>query len=170
MSEPATTAFDLPEADLDDSDRAVLQHVTEFGWHVVLIPEDNEGPGFAFTVGLFHTFGHPELIVVGLGPIEPECLSQIVLNDLGVRIDEGERFADGDQVSGTLEGYDVRFEAVAEANYPEFVGTARWFYRQNLFPLLQVLWPDKRKRFPGDPKCPKGMLKLQPRLKEPQTP
>jgi len=118
MSDPAKTAFDLPEKDLDGSDRVVLRQVTEFGWHVVLIPEHEKGPGFAFTDGLFHTYGHPEQIV-------------------------------------------------AEANYAEFVDSAMWFYRRNAFPLLQVLWPDKRKRFPGDPSCPKGMLKHQPRLKEP---
>jgi len=36
--------------------------------------------------------------------------------------------------------------------YREFLGTALWFYRSigRDFPVLQIVWPDKRGRFPWD--------------------
>lgn len=50
----------------DEHERKALADVQQHGWHVLKVMEDNEGPAFAYTVGLYHSFGHPELIVVGL--------------------------------------------------------------------------------------------------------
>ncbi|WP_264201768.1 DUF4262 domain-containing protein [Streptomyces antimicrobicus] len=42
-------------------DQTVIEHVQQHGWHVVMVPEDEIGPGFAYTIGLAHTHGAPEL-------------------------------------------------------------------------------------------------------------
>ena len=59
----------LNDPGLDDNDRKLLQDVAEVGWHVVLIAEEAGTPGWAFSVGLYHTFRHPEVVVFGL-PLE----------------------------------------------------------------------------------------------------
>jgi len=51
---------------LDEGDKQLLSDVQTYGWHVLIIEEDDEGPGYGFSVGLFHTFGHPEVVVFGL--------------------------------------------------------------------------------------------------------
>ncbi|MEV4872222.1 DUF4262 domain-containing protein [Streptomyces syringium] len=46
--------------DRDEADRADLaisEDVQQHGWHVVMVPEDETGPGFAHTIGLAHTHG-----------------------------------------------------------------------------------------------------------------
>ena len=47
-------------------DAQMRSDIETYGWHVIKVLEDDEGPGFAFTIGLFKRFGHPELIVFGL--------------------------------------------------------------------------------------------------------
>ena len=111
-----------------------------------MIPEDDEGPSFAYSIGLFRSFGHPEIIVFGLGL----DLMHRMINLIGEEVRRGRRFADGESASGILEGYDVRFLHVAHRHYPEHFGYARWFYKGDDFPALQCLWPDKQGRFPSD--------------------
>jgi hypothetical protein len=50
------------------------------------------------------------------------------------------------------------------ASYREHVGYARWFYRGDEFPLLQLVWPDKAGRFPGEPGANPALARQQPLL------
>ncbi|WP_367826613.1 DUF4262 domain-containing protein [Streptomyces sp. LMG1-1-1.1] len=36
-------------------DLTVIEHVQQHGWHVVMVPEGEIGPGFAYTIGLTHS-------------------------------------------------------------------------------------------------------------------
>lgn len=72
---------DLPEP-ADDGDRKLLSDIHEFGWHVVNVPGDERAPAWCFTVGLQHSYGHPELVIVGL----PLDTGHAVLNIAGETI------------------------------------------------------------------------------------
>jgi hypothetical protein len=122
--------------------------------------EDDEGPAFAYSIGLFKSFGHPEVIVFGLDV----DLMHRMINLIGEEVRQGRRFADGDSASGILEGYDVRFLNVASRHYYEHFGYARWFYNGDDFPVLQCHWPDKKGRFPTDPGFAKALRSRQPLL------
>ncbi len=50
----------------DDSERKVLEDIESFGWHCVHVMAEGDLVEYAFTVGLFHSFKHPDLIVFGL--------------------------------------------------------------------------------------------------------
>ncbi|WP_428985179.1 DUF4262 domain-containing protein [Streptomyces hundungensis] len=50
----------------DQMDLTINSNVQQHGWHVVMVPEDGVGPGFAYTIGLAHTHGGPELAMFGL--------------------------------------------------------------------------------------------------------
>jgi hypothetical protein len=50
----------------DQSEQKVLDDIETFGWHCVHIMAEGEFPEYSFTVGLFHTYEHPELIIFGL--------------------------------------------------------------------------------------------------------
>ena len=55
----------LPEPE-DAFDAKLVGDVREYGWHCVLVGAEGEAdPPFAYTVGLTHTYGHPELVLVG---------------------------------------------------------------------------------------------------------
>src|SRR5262249_43595444 len=97
----------------DDHDRKLLADVKEYGWHVIAVLEDEEGPAFAYSIGLFHTFDHPEVIVFGL---DVRLMQQIV-NGIGVQIKSGERFEHLDEAGDVLEGYNVLFRRVEKEHY-----------------------------------------------------
>ena len=39
----------------DDDERRVIEDVQQYGWHIVGVEDDQEGPGFAYSIGLYHT-------------------------------------------------------------------------------------------------------------------
>lgn len=157
--EPWQRSPTVPE---EDRDTKLISDIEEVGWHVVMIPEDDDGPASAYSIGLFQTFGHPEIIIFGLDL----GLMHQMINLIGEEVRQGRQFADGESASGILEGYDVRFLQVARRHYQEHFGYARWFYKGDDFPALQCLWPDKHGRFPTDAVYPEPLRARQPLLLE----
>ncbi|MBC7933684.1 MAG: DUF4262 domain-containing protein [Rubrivivax sp.] len=51
---------------MDASDKKLLSDIKTYGWHILKITPDEESPGFAFSVGLFHSYSHPEIVMFGL--------------------------------------------------------------------------------------------------------
>ncbi len=143
------TGRPLPEPD-DDQDRAILGHIAEFGWSVIGIEEDDEGPSYSFSVGLYHTLGAPELLIVGQKP----QTAQGLINHAGELLRNGQRFADGERRDGILGGYPAVFAAVDPRYYREYLGYATWLYRGCDFPVLQIVWPDRDGRFSWDADYP----------------
>ncbi|MDI3284539.1 DUF4262 domain-containing protein [Polyangium sp. 15x6] len=137
----------------DEGDRRLLHDVQTHGWHIIHVGtregEESTGPGWSYSIGLFHTFGNAELIVVGL----PCSTAESIINDLGSRIRAGQRFGHGMRDPDVLENHDVRFVAMRTEEYRAHLGYAIWFYRGVEFPVLQVVWPDRAGRFPWDPDC-----------------
>jgi hypothetical protein len=120
--------------DLDAGDRKLLADVRSVGFHVLKVPADDEGPAFAFTVGLHHRFGHPELVVVGLDL----DTAHSALNRLGKTIADG-NYPDLD---GVLEGTHCELrEPMLPDVRKDLLGYARWFYRSDDFPVRQLFWP-----------------------------
>jgi hypothetical protein len=144
----------------EDRERKLVSDIEEVGWHVIIIPEEEEGPSFAYRIGLFRTFGHPEIIIFGL---DLDVMHQII-NLIGEEVRQGRRFADDQAASGILEGYNVRFLNVVRRHYPEYFGYAHWYYKGDDFPALQCLWPDKQGRFPTDSDFAEPLRARQPLL------
>lgn len=51
---------------------------------------------------------------------------------------------------GLLEKVGCEFRAVDPKWLPRLMGWAKWFYQGSEFPILQVVYPDLKNRFPGD--------------------
>lgn len=151
---------DWPTA-TDPYEETVLRNVREGGWHVVLVPDDDEGPGFAFTVGLQRNYNHPELIMAGLSLAS----SHLILNEAGAQVRAGQRFFSGQRLSGLLENGDCLISAVHPGHHREYLGTACWFSGgcANV-QALQILWPDRTGLFPGDAGFAAALADRQPRL------
>jgi len=152
----------LVDADLDDSDRKLLSDIDRVGWHVVMIPEEDGTPGWSFSVGLFKSFNHPEVVVFGL-PLE---LSEQVINGIGADIQKGKTFESGQEYPEILDGVLCTFRPVVRRWYRPFLGYAGWYYRGPEFPVLQCIWPDKQQHYPWHPKFKKAWLGAQPLLFE----
>jgi Domain of unknown function (DUF4262) len=149
-----------PPAARDDEDRKLLADIDQYGWHVIGIEEDDEGPGFAYSVGLYRTFGHPEIMVVGLAI---DVMFGMV-NQIGELVRGGKRFEQLDESGDVLDGFNVAFRQVEAVHYVQYVGYAMWFYGGDSFPILQMVWPDSRHCYPWHPHYPAALAGRQPVL------
>jgi hypothetical protein len=137
--------------------KRIYDDVATFGWHVVAISPDAQSPEFAFTIGLFRTFAHPEMVVFGL----PMKVAHGVLTTCVQRIKEGLRFEAGQVRDDILNNHRATFLDVATRFYPEYLGSAIGFYDGLDFPVLQLVWPDKNDQFPWDPACDPAFIGTQ---------
>jgi hypothetical protein len=142
----------------DESDRKVLNDVSAVGCDVVGVLAHAHGPAFSYSIGLFHQYQHPEILIVGLG----HSLMHALINGVRDEIQAGARFVPGVRCPGIIADFDCEFRTVHPARYPELVGYARWFYRGDDFPLIQCVWPDRQGRFPWDPDVDPGFVSQEP--------
>lgn len=148
-------AVTLPEPD-DDNDRWLLQQIAHPGWAVIGIAADDSGPGYSFSVGLYHTLGQPEVMVMGLNT----TTAMHLINDVGERMRAGARFAAGER-STELASFPTAFVGMDRRYYREYLGYAGWLYRKVDFPVLQLVWPDKSGIFPWEPRYDTRFFTLQ---------
>jgi hypothetical protein len=144
-------------SDMNAGDKKVLSDVKEYGWHVLSVFEDDEGPGFSYTIGLFHTFKHPEVLMMGL---DTDFMSGI-LNNIGDDIRNGKRYEAGREYPEIVENYKCSFQRINERFYGEYLGTAVRFYKGKAFPALQCIYPDMSGRYPWDEGVNSALLEMQ---------
>jgi hypothetical protein len=76
---------------VDDGDRKLLADVKQVGWHVIKVAGDDEGPAFAYSIGLFHSFQHPEIVTFGLDVTDMHRM----INAIGEAVRGNGTFTDG---------------------------------------------------------------------------
>ena len=146
----------------DKQEQKLIADIERYGWHVIKVLEDEKGPGFAYSIGLFHRYAHPEILVIGL---RLDSMHGII-NGIGEQIKTGERFVDGTEYSDILRGYDCAFRNVDRKFYKDYLGCALGFYEDGNFPVLQCVWPDKQSKFPWDDGFHETLALRQPVLDE----
>ena len=148
---PAKTGF------TNESEEATLRHIESRGWSVIGIPEDNEGPSFSYTIGLYKSFGHPELFLCGL----PHEVAISFLNDAGELIRTGRKYSAGERTHELAESLPMTFCEFPGGAYSEYLGWALWYY-EAAFPVLQLVWPDATGAFPWEQAASPSARALQP--------
>jgi hypothetical protein len=138
----------LPELDPVMADRLgpVLANVERYGSHVQMVVGDPLHPPWTYTIGLWTSFGHPELAMFGIDGNQ----ATLLLHLMAERVLKGERFEAGTSHGGVLDEHPVRLAVVRPEWYAPYFGMAIDWYMEE-FPILQVLLPDRRGRFPEDP-------------------
>ena len=139
--------FRYREAD-EPSEEKIIADVKRHGWHIVGVPDDDAGPGFAFTVGLYLRTLQPEILIMGIS-FEPSGRILNAIRDYlmaGVEIEIERRYAD------FVHGREVIFRRIASRHYREYLGCAIWFYKHHApdFTAMQCIWPDLDGRFPHE--------------------
>jgi hypothetical protein len=147
----------------EEADEILLRNVRKHGCHILSIPGDERGPGYAFSIGLFANDCHAELIVFGLHRDDEAG----VINDVRDRVAAGRSYAAGDVCDDLLIDRRVCFVAVPLQAYAEYLGTAIWFYAKSPrpFPCLQIVWADREGRFPWEAGCDEHVKRRQPVLR-----
>lgn len=141
------------------SERKIVRNIENLGWSLMGVLDE---PPYLYTVGLEHSFEHPELIVLGM----PTTLAAGLLNELGNKIAQGWHFREGDFCPGEAVhcSCPLLFGEVSQEAQSDYLLYAHWFYHGNDFRTLQVLWPDRHNRFPGDPCFSEELVEQQPLL------
>lgn len=162
-----------PDDSYDEQDRRVIETVLKHGWQVIMVAEgagcddprhddhaeaeDDGTPPFAYTIGLQHRWGHPELLMSGLDP----HLMHRCIDGIARRIRDGLRLTPGDTLEGVLAGVPVAVEEVTDSGLAETVIWAGWFHRRRP-EALAIVWPDRRGVFAWQPGGPVPLDDLQP--------
>jgi len=128
---------------MDEDEAQTLADIDRYGWCVLKVSND-QGPDFAYSVGMFRTLGHPEILMFGM----PLDLMHRLINDVGDHVRAGARYTAGQVSDAFLEGYDVTFRAVPTFQYEGHLGWANWLYGGTDYPVLQMVYPDRDHRWP----------------------
>jgi hypothetical protein len=182
------TALDAPREGLSPAHLQILSDIEQYGFHIMhveraLAAEHNHRlsqadeewgqrwssvPDWSYTIGLYQSYGHPEIVVFTLDEkIVPELFW-----DLARGIQEGRIFESGTIYGDALprfEGQRCAFERVSAAWAPNLFGFASWFYQYSDFPVLQYLWPDRHGHFAWDPGAAEYLRDAQRALSTPPT-
>jgi hypothetical protein len=145
---------------MDEPDEKLMENVRRYGWQATHILGEGDAPPYSFSIGLYRTFRHPEILVMGLA----DEVAQAVINNMGSDIKDGSRFEANGFYSGILENHDCTFRDVPIQAYADYVGWAIWYYQGDDFPLVQCIWPSKEGFYPWQPEFPDEFQRLQPVL------
>ncbi|MEH6304262.1 DUF4262 domain-containing protein [Olivibacter sp. CPCC 100613] len=132
----------------------------ETGWYVVMIEGTAYQPSFAYTIGLWRNFGHPELIAFGL----PLKTMHLILNDIGQLVKRGEKMQVNKSYQDFLQDYLTTFITVEPRNMKDYFGAAIEYYDSFEIRAIQFIWPDKNHHFPWEQGFEPSYKYLQPLL------
>lgn len=130
----------------NEADRKLLANVATHGWHVLGVFADENSPGFTYSIGMYHTLGHPEILIMGLKP----TIAHPLINNMGDAIRLGRVYSPGSAYEDIAQGFPLAFVSLDRKYYRKYLGYALWFYQSFDFPVLQCVWPDKAGKFPWD--------------------
>jgi Domain of unknown function (DUF4262) len=157
-----TRNFVWPEL-ADFSEERVASDVRQYGCHIIQVLAESGEPPFSYSIGLFLNFAHPEIVVFGL----PAAEGAQMINNVRDLVAEGRIFREGSTSDDVLDGYQVTFLAVPHEKYQDHLGFALWFYfslQPELFPCLQLVWPDKKGLMPWQAGFDETLRPIQPLL------
>lgn len=135
-------------------------HIEEFGLSVKMVKSTNYNPSFAYSVGLWERFKHPEIICFGL---KTELLHELV-NDVAELIKGGEQLQIGVEYKNVFENGKAEFLKIDERNIEDYFGVAIEYYGSNRFDGLQLIWTDRNNKFPWELNFEEEFRHFQPLL------
>lgn len=142
----------------------VRKDVEVFGWHLLLVTGDAGEPSFLFTIGLWESYQHPEIVlfVPSHDPQEMAGNLQVVVE----HVRRGKHFRPQEVSEGLFGHFPGAFRTVAKVWYPLFLGTAMAYYGGDGFPALQLFWPDPEGLYPWEDGFVAALFPFQPLLHE----
>jgi hypothetical protein len=119
--------------------------------------DSEDGPAFAYTVGLPHQLGHPELLMSG----QRADLMHHALNAAARMVQQGHDFTAGVLTENVIGRFPVLAEDLTFEACAELLRFSWWFHRQPV-PGVQLVWPDTAGVWPWQPGSAGFATELQP--------
>ena len=142
------------------NDAQTISDIKKFGLSVILIEATEYLPSFAYSIGLWQKFKHPELICFGL---QPKTLHTII-NDVADFVINGQIIHSGKAYNNIFENIRNEFLNVDKRNLGDYFGAAIDFYKSKDFPALQLVWTDRNDKFPWEKDFEEDFIYMQPLL------
>ncbi len=141
---------------LDQTERNIKQ----YGLTVIIIEATNYLPAFAYSIGLWKTYKHPEIICFGL---TTKTLHTFI-NDVAEFVKKGEVITTHKSYDDFVNNADTKFISVDPSYLNNYFGTAINYYGSDQFPALQFVWTDRNNKFPWDDNFEEEFKYRQPLL------
>ncbi|MBP2616652.1 DUF4262 domain-containing protein [Chryseobacterium jejuense] len=125
-------------------DKKLSADIEKFGWTVMLLEANDYLLSFAYTVGLWKNFKHPEIISFGL----TTKILHLILSDAGEIAKTGRTIEVGKNYDDFFENSNTQFVTVDSRNISNYFGQAINFYESKNFPAIQLIWTDRNNKFP----------------------
>lgn len=151
---------------LDVHEQKVVYDVRDYGCHITQVSEDDEGPGFSYSIGFPVTVRQPEVIVFGLRNDVMKSITNKILR----QCEAGLMLGEGVPVSDLIEGFYCILRHVTDAEaIKEHFGWAAWYHRsqnhRELVEAYQIVWPGAVDGlYPWDEGCSQIVINSQPAL------
>ncbi|WP_428506883.1 DUF4262 domain-containing protein [Roseateles sp.] len=151
----------MPRTQASDSgEQKLLDDIRAFGWHCLSVSGDAEHEPFSYTVGLFQTYGCPELLIYGLR----RDTAHSVLCIAAAAAARGQPLKPDEPTDELLEGYACVVVPVPRGEYQEHFGFAIWYYEGYDFPVQQIVWPSRAGHLPWHAEATDSFRAAQPVL------
>lgn len=134
--------------------------IEKFGWTVMLLEATDYLPSFAYTVGLWKNYNHPEIISIGL----TTKTLHLILNDAGEIAKTGQKIEIGKNYDDFSENNATQFIKVDSRNVSDYFGHAINYYQTTEFPAIQLVWTDRNNKFPWEKDYEEEFEHIQPLL------
>lgn len=149
------------QAELAEAVTRAKADIARVGWHIVLV-EGEDTPGFLYTVGLWQSYQHPELLIVAPGKEASGFAANI--SELGKRVAGGEVLAANVPIDKAFAKFDGVAREIHKNWRPRYFGVAEGVYEGREYPALQVFWPDRQSRYPWESQADSKIFSAQPLL------
>ncbi|WP_433830577.1 DUF4262 domain-containing protein [Flavobacterium anhuiense] len=146
-----------------DSDHllsSIKSNIKKHGLQVIIVEATDYLPSFAYSIGLWQKYNHPEIICFGFS----NSLLHTLINDVSEIIKKNESIITGKNYSNIFEESRAEFLDVHPDNISDYFGSAINFYNSQDFPALQLVWTDRNDKFPWEENFEEEFLYKQPLL------
>lgn len=123
-------------------------------------PGDSGDPRYLYSIGLWHSFQHPEIIVLGLHNDAAARIGQLV----GEKVASGHKYAQGEIDHELIHGYETMFLNMPRSLSARWMLSDNWLYGEENFPIFQIVFQDEDRNWPWDDEAPIQFLRNQPLL------
>jgi len=140
------TALDADPTRLDAHEQNFVANIRKHGWSGTHVAGDKNASAFSYTTGFWLKFEFPELILFGLeGQVAHQTFWHMYRT-----LEAGKRFGIGIREDDIFENVSAVLLAVSRQHYRDYLGWSRWFYGNDEFQCLQLIFPDVSGHFPWE--------------------
>lgn len=135
-------------------------NIKKFGLQVIMVSATNYSPSFAYSIGLWETYKHPEIICFGL----PDKLGHEVINVVAEIIKQRGTINIGEYSTDIFKDSRAAFVKVDKRNIDDYFVVALEHYGNEQFEAIQLIWTDRNDKFPWEENFEEEFLHSQPLL------